>query len=107
MSHQVVVVAVFSKWISNPTDPDEHLSHAVVLFDQDKDYYYIKNSSHLATPHGDKVLKISKTQMTYDKFCNPQTARDATDIARFLRKNRTFTDENLLLGDMGMTMVFR
>ena len=103
MSHQVVVVAVFSKWISNPTDPDEHLSHAVVLFDQDKDYYYIKNSSHLATPHGDKVLKISKKQMTYNQFCT----MDATAIGRFLRRNRNLNDENLLLGDMGMTMVFR
>jgi len=100
----VVVVVVFSNWVSNRQNVAKHIAHTVVLFDQDSNYYVIKNSSHKATPHGDKLLEISKTQMTHDEFCNPRSFRK---VRSFFQNNQSLKDENLLLGNLGMVMIFK
>ena len=52
--NHVVVMLVYSNWVSDPTERNEHVAHGVLLFSNDDQYYQLKNSSYQNTPHGSK-----------------------------------------------------
>ena len=74
----------------------------MVLYGQDEDYYFIKDSTHDATPHGQRKLKIRKKQLTHKSFCENDHER-----SRFIRRNsKRLSDKNFLLSDFGLLMKF-
>ena len=101
-SGHVVVVLVYSNCKSNPNNRTNHDAHSVVLFDHDKDYYYLKNSVHEATPDGDKKLKIAKDRITHETYCLEKRKR-----ALFLRNNPNFGNDNYILSDFGLMLQFK